>query len=153
MWYYQLEADVDADYNAETGILIVKDPPELINIEGEKIWDDGNDADKLRPTSITVELYADGEKIDEQVVTKASNWKFTFTDLPKMKDGKEIVYTIGEVKVEGYTTKIDGFKITNTHTPKIKTGDEMNLGLWIGMLIMALAAMGILGVRRLIKKR
>ena len=70
-----------------------------------------------------------------------------------MKDGKEIVYTIGEVKVEGYTTKIDGFKITNTHTPKIKTGDEMNLGLWIGMLIMALAAMGILGVRRLIKKR
>ena len=152
MWYYQLEADVDADYNAETGILTVQDPPELTEISGEKIWDDENDADKIRPKSIVVELYADGEKVDEQTVTAASNWKFTFTDLPKVKDGEEIVYTIGEVKVEGYTTKIDGFKITNTHKV-VKTGDEMNLGLWIGMLIMALAAMGILGVRRLIKKR
>ena len=132
--------------------MIVQDPPELIEISGEKIWDDENDADKIRPKSIVVELYADGEKVDEQTVTAASNWKFTFTDLPKVKDGEEIVYTIGEVKVEGYTTKIDGFKITNTHKV-VKTGDEMNLGLWIGMLIMALAAMGILGVRRLIKKR
>ena len=152
MWYYQLEADVDADYNAETGILTVQDPPELTEISGEKIWDDENDADKIRPKSIVVELYADGEKVDEQTVTAASNWKFTFTDLPKVKDGKEIVYTIGEVKVEGYTTKIDGFKITNTHKV-VKTGDEMNLGLWISIMIMAIAAMGILGVRRLIKKR
>jgi hypothetical protein len=152
-WFYQLEADVDADYDANTNTITVKDPPELINIEGENIWNDGNDADKLRPTSITVELYADGEKIDEQVVTKANNWKFTFTDLPKVKDGKEIVYTIGELPVKDYTTKIEGFTITNTHIPEPKTGDEMNLGLWIGMLIMALAAMGILGVRRLIKKR
>ena len=150
--HYTLDAFA-ANFSLTNDCMIVQDPPELIEISGEKIWDDENDADKIRPKSIVVELYADGEKVDEQTVTAASNWKFTFTDLPKVKDGEEIVYTIGEVKVEGYTTKIDGFKITNTHTPKIKTGDEMNLGLWIGMLIMALAAMGILGVRRLIKKR
>jgi hypothetical protein len=151
-WFYQLEADVDADYDANTNTLTVKDPPELINIEGEKIWDDENDADKIRPKSIVVELYADGEKVDEQTVTAASNWKFIFTDLPKVKDGKEIVYTIGEVKVEGYTTKIDGFKITNTHKG-IKTGDEMNLGLWIGILAIAVAAIGIIAILIFRKKK
>ncbi len=150
-WFYQLEADVDADYDANTNTLTVKDPPELINIEGEKIWDDGNDIEGKRPKNITVELFADGEKIDEQVVTSANNWKFTFTDLPKMKDGKEIVYTIGEVPIKGYTTTIEGFKITNKH--EVKTGDEMNLGLWISIMIMAIAAMCILGVARLLKRR
>jgi hypothetical protein len=150
-WFYQLEAAADADYDANTNTLTVKDPPELINIEGEKIWDDGNDIEGKRPKNITVELFADGEKIDEQVVTSANNWKFTFTDLPKMKDGKEIVYTIGEVPIKGYTTTIEGFKITNKH--EVKTGDEMNLGLWISIMIMAIAAMCILGVARLLKRR
>nr|MCR5182563.1 Cna B-type domain-containing protein [Clostridia bacterium] len=110
-----------------------------------------NDIEGKRPKNITVELFADGEKIDEQVVTSANNWKFTFTDLPKMKDGKEIVYTIGELPVKEYTTTIEGFKITNKH--EVKTGDEMNLGLWISIMIMAMAAMCILGVARLLKRR
>ena len=101
-WFYQLEADVDADYDANTNTITVKDPPELINIEGEKIWDDRNDVDKIRPKEITVELYADGEKIGQQTVTAANNWKYSFTDLPKAKDGKEIVYTVGEIPVKGY---------------------------------------------------
>ena len=150
-WYYDLEMEVDSeDFNENTMTLVVKDPPELIDISGEKIWDDKNNAEGLRPSSITVELLADNVKIDEKVVTAADNWKFTFTDLPKMKDGKEIAYTVDEVPVPEYTTTIKGFTITNTH---LGTGDNMNLSLWIGLFVIALAAVGIMAIRKLIKEK
>ena len=65
----------------------------------------------------------------------------------------EFLQEAGVLKFGDFTAK-SGRKIPYfINAGQIKTGDEMNLGLWIGMLIMALAAMGILGVRRLIKKR
>lgn len=36
--------------------------PETIAISGEKIWDDADDQDDLRPDSVTINLLADGEK-------------------------------------------------------------------------------------------
>ncbi|MDQ8766003.1 Cna B-type domain-containing protein, partial [Streptococcus ruminantium] len=51
-------------------------------------------------------------------VTAANNWEYTFTDLPKYANGKEIVYTVSEEKVDGYETKVEGTNITNTHTPE-----------------------------------
>lgn len=35
----------------------------------------------------------------------------------------------------------------------VKTGDEMNLGLWIGILVIALAAVGIVAIARLIRRK
>ena len=40
-----------------------------------------------------------------------------FKDLPKYKDGKEIVYTVSEEAVEGYTSQLEGTNLTNTYTP------------------------------------
>ena len=33
------------------------------------------------------------------------------------------------------------------------TGDEMNLGLWIGILVIAIAAIGIIAIKKFTKKR
>ncbi|MBQ4639437.1 MAG: Cna B-type domain-containing protein, partial [Clostridia bacterium] len=94
---------------------------EKTEVTGTKTWVDQNDADGIRPESITVNLLADGEKVASQTVTEKDNWVYTFTDLDVNKAGKAIVYTIEEEPVEGYTTVIDGFNVTNTHTvlPKI----------------------------------
>ena len=95
--------------------------PEKTSVEGEKIWADNNNQDGIRPERITVNLLADGEKVDSQIVTSENNWKYSFTNLDKNKAGKEIVYTVTENKVEGYTTTIDGTTITNTLTTPEKT--------------------------------
>ena len=48
---------------------------------------------------------------------KDGNWTYSFKDLPKYKDGKEIVYTVSEEAVEGYTSQLEGTNLTNTYTP------------------------------------
>ena len=93
--------------------------PETIKVSGEKTWEDEDNQDGIRPDEITITLLADGKEVKDSTkkVTKADNWKYEFTDLPKYNNGKEITYTVKEVKVDGYTTKVNGMNITNTHTP------------------------------------
>ena len=96
-----------------------KTEDKFVNISGEKTWIDSLDQDKVRPTSITVNLLADGTKTATKEVAIAADgkWGYSFNNLPKYKDGKEITYTITEDKVDYYTTTIDGYDITNTHNP------------------------------------
>ncbi|MDQ8819763.1 Cna B-type domain-containing protein, partial [Streptococcus ruminantium] len=91
--------------------------PETTEVSGAKTWNDNNDQDGKRPKSITVNLLADGKVIKSQQVTAENDWKYTFTDLPKYTNGKEIVYTVTENAVDNYTTTIDGHNITNSYTP------------------------------------
>ncbi|HEK9107002.1 TPA: Cna B-type domain-containing protein [Streptococcus equi subsp. zooepidemicus] len=90
--------------------------PEVISITGQKTWDDKENQDGKRPKEITVRLLANNVATGD--VTTASvktGWKYTFTNLPKYKDGKQITYTIQEDSVADYTTTIQGFDITNHH--------------------------------------
>ncbi|RRQ91184.1 hypothetical protein CUR52_15975 [Enterococcus faecalis] len=66
---------------------------------------------------MTVNLLADGEQVDSKEVTANEDWMYAFTNLPKFKDGKEIVYTVTENQVPDYNTEITGYDITNTYTP------------------------------------
>ncbi|MEI3611270.1 Cna B-type domain-containing protein [Pseudogracilibacillus sp. SO30301A] len=91
--------------------------PETTEVSGAKTWEDANDQDGVRPTSITVNLLADGKEVDSVKVTAENNWKYSFTDLPKYNAGEEIVYTVTENSVEEYTTEIDGTDIINHHKP------------------------------------
>ena len=106
--------------------------PETISVEGTKTWDDANNQDGIRPESITVNLLADGEVVDTAEITAEDGWKYSFNELPKYAEGKEIVYTISEEAVNGYEAKVDGFNLTNTHTPETisvegtKTWDDGN---------------------------
>ena len=90
---------------------------DTVEIKGTKTWDDHNDQDKMRPSKITVRLFADGQEIALKEVTKDSKWIYDLGNLVKYKDGKEINYEVKEDVVEGYTTSIKGFDITNSHTP------------------------------------
>jgi serine-aspartate repeat-containing protein C/D/E len=96
--------------------------PETISINGMKTWNDANNQDGKRPDSIIVNLLADGKQVDSRQVTKADNWSYEFTNLPKYKGDTEIVYTITENQVDNYITKIDGFNIINTYSPGNTSG-------------------------------
>ena len=102
--------------DAASGYTITnKHTPGVTAVCGVKTWDDNDDQDGVRPKSITVDLLADGEKIQSKTVTAADGWRYSFEDLPQFKDGKKIIYTVSEQPVDGYKTTIDGTAITNTH--------------------------------------
>ncbi|MDY6037603.1 MAG: Cna B-type domain-containing protein [Eubacterium sp.] len=105
--------------------------------------------------SITVNLYADGKKIDSQKLSKDNNWQYTFKALEQYKDGKEIKYTIEEEKVAGYSTSItgdskDGYIITNTKDkPKQpNTGDGANLSIYAWFMLTSGSLLILLGIIR-----
>ena len=80
----------------------------LTDIDVTKNWDNTNNI-YTRPDSVTIELMANGKKVDEIVMTKENKvtiegeleneetWQYTFVGKPKYDDsGKEIVYTVRE---------------------------------------------------------
>ena len=104
--------------DASKGFVITNShTPATTEVSGSKTWDDANDQDGKRPDSITIRLYANGKQVDTQTVTAKDDWKWSFTNLPKYADGKEITYTITEDTVPGYTSEVDGYNVTNTYTP------------------------------------
>ena len=90
---------------------------DTVDVTVTKTWDDSNNQDGKRPESITIRLLADGVKKYSKTITAADGWKYTFTDLPKYADGKEITYTITEDAVPNYTTSISGYDVTNSYKP------------------------------------
>jgi hypothetical protein len=123
------EVEIPAGYekevtNKETKFIITNTHvPDVTKISVEKVWDDNNDQDGIRPTTIKVQLYADGKASGRTVeLSENNNWKYTWNNLSKQKAGEDIVYTVDEVEVpDGYiktvTSKGTAFTITNTHTP------------------------------------
>ena len=100
-----------------------------VSVSVSKVWDDQNNADGTRPTSVTVHLYADGVDTGKsEVLSDANGWTATFSNLNKNQTGTTtaITYTIVEDEVEGYTAQVtgdaaSGFTITNTHIPPTPT--------------------------------
>lgn len=107
------------------GDLITVENKKLTSLSVEKVWDDKNDFDKIRPDSITVELLESGFPTNYKIdLNKSNNWKHTWDDLPFYTSiGKEANYTVKEIDVpSGYETsvKVTGSNhvITNVHIPK-----------------------------------
>lgn len=87
-----------------------------------KVWEDSNNQDGLRPSSITVILTGDDGSRYLKSVSAAENWTTTFENLPKNQNhGQSIQYTVSEAFVSGYTDEVtqngNNYTITNTHTP------------------------------------
>lgn len=116
-----------------------------INPSVVKVWDDYNDYDGIRPPSVTVSLYCNGEKIDKYsgiVLNDANNWTYTVPEkMPLfMENGEEYRYTWEEDPTPenlkfltgdpqtGYKESaetVDGTTtITNTHTNKTQANLE-----------------------------
>ncbi|WP_247929795.1 Cna B-type domain-containing protein [Streptococcus oralis] len=94
--------------------------PETVDVKATKNWEDANNQDGKRPTKITINLLADGKKVDSKEIQAAADgtWTATFEKLAKYKAGKEIKYTVTEEAVAEYEATITDFTITNKYAPK-----------------------------------
>ncbi|MBR4447767.1 Cna B-type domain-containing protein, partial [Methanobrevibacter sp.] len=103
--------------------------PVVTNVTVVKIWNDGNNASGTRPANITVELFADGIKINEAILNASNNWMAIFAGLPVYNDSNLINYTIREfklanhkvkiIKVDNYTFMIENTLLTVVNVTKI----------------------------------
>ena len=123
---------------SSTGFTVTNTITGKLDIPVKKVW--------VGPAtdSVTVNLYADGVKVDTVQLTAADQWEHTFTNLDKYENGREIVYTVDEVLVPGYKSKITGdaqtgFTITNSkETPK--TADHVNPMAYASIFVISLMA-------------
>ena len=138
---YSIEEEAVAGYvGALSGYNLTNThTPETIDVKGEKTWDDANNQDGKRPTSITVKLIKQVEngqpvEVQRKEVKEGPDkkWTYEFKNLPKYENGKEIKYTIDEEEVTGYTKSVNGTNIKNSYTPEKvnisgeKTWDDAN---------------------------
>jgi len=121
--YEVKEVDIPSGYTVSyssvaSGFTITNShTPETVDVSGTKTWDDNDDQDGKRPTSITVNLLADNAVIDSKTVTASDNWAYEWTGLPKYAAGVEITYTVSEDPVSDYATVVNVYDITNSYTP------------------------------------
>ena len=123
---------------SSTGFTVTNTITGKVDIPVTKVW--------VGPAtdSVTVNLYADGVKVDTVQLTAANQWKHIFANLDKYENGREIVYTVDEVLIPGYKTKITGdaqtgFTITNSkETPK--TADHVNPMAYASIFVISLMA-------------
>ena len=95
----------------------------LIDVTVNKVWKDSEDADGIRPDSVTVHLLANGEETAVCQLSEETKWEHVFEDLPSHDvEGNKIEYTVEEDVNRGYsgeTKKNDeegySWTITNTH--------------------------------------
>jgi hypothetical protein len=78
-----------------------------------KIWDDEGYESK-RPVQIEVELFADGQKVDQVTLSEENNWSYTWSELLAYKE-----YVLYEKEVSNYTFTLEQegevFMLSNTY--------------------------------------
>ncbi|ADH98142.1 Cna B-type domain-containing protein [Salisediminibacterium selenitireducens] len=102
---------------------------ELITVDVEKQWNDGDNANENRPDLVSVELLQDGETTGNTIdLTSANDWQHTFENLDAVDENGEFYsYTVAELhpgqnyqlqgSIDGNQT--EGFTITNVETRSI----------------------------------
>lgn len=86
-----------------------------------KAWNDANDAQKLRPQSVTADVTRNGQTITTLTLNAANRWTQTLTQLPMVDDnGEAYDYDVVENDVpEGYTVSVvtrgTTFTVINAH--------------------------------------
>lgn len=102
--------------NAENNIAVTNKLDTYGDITVNKVWDDDNNHDRVRPDSVTFKLYktvdgqesaatdAQGDELDAVVLNAANKkedndneWTYTFTDLPLYEGSKAITYSVKEM--------------------------------------------------------
>lgn len=98
--------------------------PETVTVTVDKVWDDSENQDGLRPDTIHIKLVSNGI-VKDAYLDADSNWHLEFEGLPKYRDhGILNEYSVQEVDVDGYTSTVtteDGyaFTIKNDHVPAV----------------------------------
>ena len=120
--HYRIEYHTPKQFNlAQAGpeqAVIIENIYETTSVHVKKQWNGKTE------NSVTINLLSNGRKIDEIKLNEANNWEHTFSNLPKNKNGQEIVYTVTENAIANYVTDIvssseNDFTVTNTYvSPK-----------------------------------
>lgn len=138
--------------------------PEVISLSVNKVWKDSNNKAGKRPSSIKVQLYANGKESGSEItLNESNNWSYNWKDLDVNANGNKVIYEVKEVDVpRGYTSTVvekEGrVTVTNTYTPNTpnvpgtpnkpkkpkgflpKTGENTNVILLvIGIMLTAFA--------------
>lgn len=117
---------VSADGSATTMTCTNTHTSKTINLGVYKQWDDANNQDGIRPSSITAYLVKNGVKTDKSVTLNADdNWENAnaFPNLPVYENGVKVAYGVEEDVPSGYTVTTSGIDrdhditLTNTHHP------------------------------------
>ena len=114
--------NIDTEYSEDTEF---NNEYQTVDVNVKKVWDDSNNQDGIRPESINIILYSNGEKLSTVELSEENDWSYTWTNLVKHSGKVDIDYTVEEDEVEGYEasiiTDIDDdsgnatITITNTH--------------------------------------
>ena len=105
-------------------IKVVYEKIPLTNLSVEKIWDDGNNSDGIRPEQITITLLQNDLEYDTYILKKSDNWQTIVSDLPTYTEFREpLTYKFVEKEVPekykvSYITEGNLTKITNTYEPE-----------------------------------
>ncbi len=73
--------------------------PELTSVSVRKEWNDANNAQRIRPTSLAVTLKPIGKIY---VLSEDNGWAITADNLPVRINGEEVTYTWSEQETVGY---------------------------------------------------
>ena len=117
---YQLADTVivtSTNFDSKGAVIKIIDKMEKTSVSGTKTWKDNNNQDGIRPSSITVNLLANGQQVASKTVSASDNWQYSFDNLAAYANGQKITYTVTENAVAGYTSTVDGYNVTNNHTP------------------------------------
>lgn len=77
-------------------------------------WNDNNDYEGLRPSSITAYLYAGNEQIDSCILNSANDWTYVFDDLPSFSGDTPIHYSVNYSLANKYSIEIHGYEAIYT---------------------------------------
>ncbi|MBO5477416.1 MAG: Cna B-type domain-containing protein, partial [Clostridia bacterium] len=119
LYFYETEVD-----NGNIKITNYFRVPDIkVSLTATKVWEDNSNAYGKRPSSIIIELYANGVYNQSYTITNAldsDTQTYTFNNLPKYDElGNVISYTIDEKEVNTgdlyfYSKNVNGGTITNT---------------------------------------
>lgn len=127
-------------YSAEYAVATVggatvtnKHIPATVDVKTSLTWDDVDNADNLRPDSVEVKIFADGEEVKDVtiVLNDKNNWSDTFIGLPVNNNGEKIEYTIKADDVDSYVAEgsgdaQNGFVISEYYRPTPQTEEPGN---------------------------
>ncbi len=111
-----ITGDITSGFVVKNTYIVTK-----MDITITKEWDDQYNEDEVRPTSVTVYLYANGEKIQDVEIAKEDGWSITLLKMPIYdEEGSTIEYSVVEGEVDYYVSTVtgnskDGFVVKNYH--------------------------------------
>ena len=117
-----LEVNVPDGYDAtysrnQDGTVLTITNTGAAEVTVTKEWDDEDDADGIRPESVTVQLWRGMFLHDTVTLDESNNWSYTWSNLPLGYDYRVVEVDVPEGYDASYDQDGDVWTITNTHTP------------------------------------